>query len=657
MRLTIFCFFILINLWGQARGQDFRLNSPDQNIEMQITYDKGLFYSLFRNEETLVHQSSIDLLTDRTKIDRVFEIVDTSSNVYRGTIKPLWGIASLIKDDYNQLIVRLDDGFSVEFRAYNDGVAWRFLADCDGDLLVINEKAEFNLPLDAILYWGDVDDYCNPFECNYPANPVADVSLQKMSLTPIMYQTSMGTMVIVTESDLHDYPGLFVRKKGTSMLMADFPKYPLKESEQLLGRLRLLNLPQLSKKMVRKTASYIAHTSARRSFPWRVLIVGENEGALLEQNLVYQLARPAADIDFSWVIPGKVVWDWYNHWSLEDTGFKPGINTLSYRYMIDFAADNNLQYVNIDDGWAKLHNFNKINKNLDLKEVISYATQRGVGIIVWCTWQMLEENTDEKFDYFKQLGVAGLKIDFFDRCDQHVVSFITELAQKAADRQLVLNLHGVYKPTGLQRTYPNVLNFEGVLGLEYNKFSDRCTPEHNTTIPFIRNAVGPMDYTPGGMHNVLPEAFEKSWKRPVVMTTKAHQAAMYVVYHGGLQMLADAVTDYEKAPVMLNFLREVPISWEETKALKGEVGKLVMLARRKGDIWYVGCLNADASATVDVPFSFLPGGTFKMQLLSDGVNGMDLKQVETNVSSTEKITIDVNPTSGFVAIFTPIENQ
>lgn len=354
--------------------------------------------------------------------------------------------------------------------------------------------------------------------------------------------------------------------------------------------------------------------------------------------------------DFSWVKTGKVVWDWYYKWNLENVDFKSGINTETYKYLIDFAAKYEIEYVNIDDGWSTLHNFDNINNKLDLEEILKYAKEKNVGIFLWATWQTLEKNTIEDLDKFEKMGIAGLKVDFFDRCDQKVVDFINFLAEECAKRKLLLNLHGMYKPTGLNVTFPNVVNLEGVLGLEYNKFSDKCTPTHNATIPFVRNTVGPMDYTPGGMRYVDSLNFEKSWAEPKVMTTKAQQLAMYIVYYGGIQMLADSPTLFEKDSIAMSYLSDVPVTWNETKAISGEIGKYAVIARRSNSNWYVGAINGNSKQNVSINLDFLEEGKYQLTEIADGKTAGEVIKTEQIITKNSIISCEIKATGGLILI-------
>lgn len=469
-----------------------------------------------------------------------------------------------------------------------------------------------------------------------------------------MYKLPSGKVVVVSESNLFQYPGMFLKKSGQNAFKAVFPKYPKRESQEFLGKLKLVKWPQLSRMVVRSTEDFIAKSGGKRNFPWRVIMVGDSDLDILNNSLVYQLADLPQG-DFSWVNPGKVVWDWYHNWNLQGVDFKAGINTQTYKYMIDFAAKHGIEYVNIDDGWSKLWDFNKINPNLNLEEVLRYAKEKNVGIFLWAMWNTIDKDFIANLDKFQQLGIVGLKVDFFDRCDQRMVDFVNQLAEECAKRKLLLNLHGMYKPTGIDHTYPNVVNIEGVLGLEYNKFSNRCTPEHNLTIPFVRNIVGPMDYTPGAMRYMSQVEFKKSWDNPHAMTTRSHQLAMYIVYHGGVQMLADSPTFYEGDDLTISFLSQVPVIWDESIPIAGKIGEIAVIARKNGEKWYVGGMAANEVQKVNFAFDFLSDGLYTMTFIADGENSSSLIKETYSISRINTFTYDIKSTGGFVMIIEPAQ--
>ena len=646
---TLVVFAATSSLFSQVH----QLFSPDGSLQLEIDVSNGVKYSVVKDGDTIVSPSEIGITTSAFT-EKVFAdnpTVSRTQNVQ--VLRPQWGTTSKIQNNYVHLLIRTSHNVMIEFRAFNNGAAWRYQSDLNEEITIFDEKVEFSVPVNSKVYYPEVKGFSNPFEPSYVPKPLSEISSKTLALTPFMYRTGSGKLVVVSESNLFQYPGMFIKKTDEHTFTAVFPKYPKRESQELLGHLKLVKWPQLSRMVVRSTEDFIAKSNGNRTFPWRVIMVANSDVELLSNHLVYQLAD-FPEQDFDWVKPGKVVWDWYHNWNLQGVGFKPGINTETYKYMIDFASRNGVEYVNIDDGWCKLWDFNKVNSDLNLPEVISYAKEKNVGVFIWAMWNTLDEDLTANLDMFQQMGVAGLKVDFFDRCDQRMVDFVNLLAEECAKRKLLLNLHGMYKPTGLSKTYPNVVNIEGVLGLEYNKFSDKCTPTHNLTIPFIRNIVGPMDYTPGSMRYVSQSEFKKSWDNPHSMTTRAQQLAMYVVYHGGVQMLADSPTFYEKDSTAMHFLSEVPTVWEETIPLSGEIGKHVTIARRNGEKWFVGGMAAEKSEEVFFVFDFLPEGNYKMTLIADGENASDLLRETYNITRVNTFTYEIKPTGGFVMIIEKI---
>lgn len=628
--------------------------SPDGSIKVDVKLEEGrLYYELFKVGERLISKSELDFETDVFGLTGFEEVRETRHSSGVDEYKPYWGIVNQIDEAYNQLNLEFSTGLNVEFRAYDGGIAWRYVYEFDEEFVVKDELAEFNLSKESVVYFPEADGFSTPFESNYIPYSVGSIQEEMFGISPLLVKVPGGVVMVITEVNLKSYPGMFMNFNDRG-LRAVFPKYPKVEKEQILGRLRLVNTPQFSKKMVKREEDYIAHCEGKTAFPWRAILLESNEIELLSNNLVTALAeKPEKRKDYSWVKPGKVVWDWYHKWNLQGVDFESGINTDTYKYMIDFAVENNLQYVNIDDGWCGLHDFRKINKALDLTEVMDYADSKHIGIFLWCTWQTLEEDLEENLDYFKSLGASGLKVDFFDRADQLVVDFVNLLGLECSERQLLLNLHGMYKPTGLQVTYPNMVNFEGILGLEYNKFSDKCTPVHNATVVFTRNVVGPMDYTPGGMRYVEEKDFKKSWSNPHVMTTKAQQMAMYVVFHGGVQMLADSPTLYEQDETALSYLSKVPVTWDETVPVEGKIGEYVVVARRRGDDWFLAGFNSGKEKEYSIKMDFLPEGEYSLELLRDGDSAEELVSSQQDINGGTILFVKTRVAGGFVARISP----
>ncbi len=638
--------FVLIT--SALSAQSHQLLSPNGELLVSISVDNGLAYSAEKNGVEVIQRSSIGMITNYFDESDLMEIPTVVRAQKENVISPMWGTSAEIVDEYNEIKL-LYKQFTVQFRAYNSGFAWRFATAIDDELIVFDERAEFSIPDKSTAFFPETESFRTPFEPTYPPVEVGKIDEGKLAHTPIMFKIASGEVVVISESNLFEYPGMFLKKLGNSEFRGVFPKYPKRESQEILGKLHLVKWPQLSRMVVRSTEDFIAKSNGKRAFPWRVVMVANTDVEMLNNTLVYQLANEP-EMDFSWVKPGKVVWDWYHKWNLQGIDFEPGINTQTYKYKIDFAAKHGIEYVNIDDGWSKLWSFSKVNSNLDLQEVIRYANERDVEIFLWAMWNTIDKDFIANLDWFKELGIAGLKVDFFDRTDQRMVDFINRLAHECAERNLLLNLHGMYKPTGISRTYPNVVAIEGVLGLEYNKFSNKCTPNHNLTIPFVRNIVGPMDYTPGAMRYMEPENFEKSWDNPHAMTTRAHQMAMYVVYHSGAQMLADSPTFYEQDEVALNFLSAVPVTWDESLPLLGKVGEVIAVARRKGEKWYIGGMAGNENQQISINLSFIGDRDYQMTLLSDGKTAYDLNKEVKSISKNYTFKHEIKRAGGFVII-------
>jgi alpha-glucosidase len=464
-------------------------------------------------------------------------------------------------------------------------------------------------------------------------------------MLPVLIETDNGIKIGITESALEDYAGFHVRKSAKPhALEAAFPKYP---TEAKPGGHMNFNL------IVQQRADYIASTSGERTFPWRVFKIAYEDIELLDTDLVYKLSDPPAEgMDFSWVKPGKVAWDWWNAINLTGVNFRSGINTESYKYFIDFAARNGIEYINLDEGWSDQYDILKLSDEIDLEEIVNYADSKGVGVFLWCVHWPLDKQLDEAMNMFDRLGIKGLKIDFMDRDDQVMVDFYYRIAEVAAEHQLLVNFHGAYKPSGLHRKYPNVINREAVRGLEYNKFSKPygTTPEYAVSIPFIRMLAGPMDYTPGAMTNAQKANFAVFNERPMSQGTRCQQLAMYVVYEAPLQMISDAPTAYEAAPEILRFISDVPTDWDETVALDGKVADFALIARRKGDAWYVGGMTDWSPRTLDIDFSFLGTGTYTAEIFRDGINAdrhaEDHKREVIEVNNMKRMQVKLAPGGG-----------
>lgn len=625
-------------------AQPIELFSPDQQIKVIIRFEDKITFSISKNDQEVISASPISLeFMDGNLFGVNPRLRKASQSSVEQTLTPLYGMEKAYQDHYNQVILNMRSNYQVTFRAYDQGVAYRFSTSEKGMVQVINEEAHFNFASDPQLI-GLISDEFHQYEENYQKTNLAALASEKIVCLPVLAKMNNGTNVIITEADLMDYPGLYLQKNPEENgFQSLFPPYPIKEE---VGGDRNFNV------VVLETAEYIAETAGSRNFPWRLIGFTDSDHELLENHFTYLLASPSTIADPSWINPGKVAWDWYNNLNLTGVDFKSGFNTESYKYFIDFAAENDIEYVNLDEGWSNQFDLFDLADDLDMMELVNYANQKGVGLFLWVIWHVLDQQLVPALDQFQKWGIAGIKVDFMNRDDQKAVRYYERVSREAAKRNILVNFHGAYKPTGIRRTYPNLINREAVLGLEFNKFSDKQNPDHEVTIPFIRMYAGPMDFTPGAMNNATKENFKINFTNVMSKGTRAHQLGMYVVYYGPLQMLADAPTAYEKEPDILQFLSEVPTIWDETLPLQGEVGEYVVMARRQGNDWYVGGMTGWNPREINLKFDFLEHGkSYQAYLLKDGINAdknpEDYVKEEWQIQADDELTIQMMPGGGF----------
>lgn len=507
--------------------------------------------------------------------------------------------------EYNSTIAKFRD-FAIEFRAYDDGVAYRFISKRLGRYKVIDEVAEFAFAGDDMAwipytnYRPDAtSDYATQYETSfentYVYTAIDEIDWRRLIFAPVVVERN-GLKLWISEANIEDYPGMFFSNRdGDGVLDTEFAPRP-KDVEQ--GGHNMLQ------GIVKSRHDYIAECKGSRAFPWRIVAIGEEDGELAEQNLVWELADESRIADTSWIKPGKVAWEWWNDWGLEGVDFKVGINNETYKYYIDFASRYGIEYVILDEGWSVnlAADLMQVVPEIDIKELVDYAAERNVGIILWAGYWALNRDVEGICKHYSQIGVKGFKIDFLDRDDQEMVKFVYDLAEVAAKYKLLVDYHGVYKPAGLNKTYPNAINFEGVHGLETMKWlgaeHDQIT--YDVTIPFIRGAAGPMDYTQGAMRNAHREDFRPDYSHPMSQGTRCHQLAMYVVYDAPLTMLCDSPTNYEREPDYTRFVAQMPTIWDTKECIEGAIGEYIVVRRDSGDATYIAGLNGNTAREVVV---------------------------------------------------------
>ena len=631
---------LLFNASFSQKAQDFILESPNGKIKISIVINEKVTWSVSHEKDLILAPSAVSMTLDQNEVlGKNALLLNSKREKVKTTFESPFYKKSSIKNQYNLLVLNFKNDFSIEYRAFDDGVAYRFITKKKKDITVKSEEVSLNFDQDyntLMPYVRDLrnpkDPYISSFEAQYENKKISEFAKDTLAFLPFLIDFKNHKKAVFLEANLEDYPGLFVtNNKSKSGFESRFSNYPLQE---INGGFNNLN------KLITQRADYLVKTKGTRNFPWRILVISDNDAALANNDMVQKLSEPSKIKDISWIKPGKVAWDWWSDWNIYNIDFKAGINTQTYKYYIDFASKNKVEYVILDEGWSLEHDIMKHNPNVDLEALIAYGKERNVGIILWSSWMALTKNTAGIFKNYADLGIKGFKVDFLDRDDAKMVNSVYDIAQKAVDHKLLLDFHGMYKPTGIQRTFPNILNFEGVKGLENNKWTPNDdVPLYDTTIPFIRMMAGPMDYTPGAMRNATKIEFKPSHSNPVSQGTRAHQLALYTIFEAPLQMMADSPTAYMKEQESTDFIAKIPTVFDETAALDGEVGKFVSIARKKGSIWYLGAITNWDSREITIDFSFLEKGKkFEAEIFSDGLNA----DKAANDYKREVITVDSN---------------
>jgi alpha-glucosidase len=528
----------------------------------------------------------------------------------------------------NELRIDFKNNYYLIIRAYNNGVAYRFGTTINGEITIISETGKYNFPENHMVWWGKEKKFQSHNQVFFDYKSLRQTSTKDLSSLPLIINPANGPKIVITETDLQDYPGMWLRGNNNNGLFRVSPKYP-KTIETKSDRW----LP------ITERENYIAKTKGTRTFPWRIFAIAEKDADLITNQLTYILASPNEIEDTSWIQPGKIAWDWWNANNIYGVDFKAGINTKTYKYYIDFASKYGIENILLDEGWYKLGDMSAIVPEIDMEEIISYAKKKNVGVLLWCVWKTLDEQLEPTFKQFKAWGIQGIKVDFMNRDDQEMVNYYHKIAKKAAEHKLVVDFHGSFKPAGLRRMYPNVLTREGVNGGEEFKWSIQQTPEHDLVIPFGRMMAGPMDYTPGAMHNAQKKDYKPIFDTPMSMGTRCHQLAMYVCYESPLQMLCDTPSNYYKEPKCMEFLAAVPTVWDQTIVLDAKVSDYLLVARKNGNDWYVGGMTDWDERDLELNLSFLPKGEkYQMSLYQDGLNAnriaTDFKQSKQLVDNT-----------------------
>lgn len=642
--IPLLLLILLLGTEGTRAQSSYDLRSPDGRIEVRIRTAGQVRYDIVLKGRAVLENSTISLDVEHKKLGVQPKVIDTKERSNDEVIEPVVRQKfAKIRDRYNELRLNMDGGYAVVFRAYNEGAAYRFETSLPQDKVKIyGEQSDFNFPANFVVYYPQEDSFFSHNERKYLPQHLSEIATTFLATLPAVVDVGEGAKLAIAESDLDDYPGLWLRGTGGPGLSATFPPYPLK-----------VNLTSDRDYRVAESADYIAVTAGTRSFPWRVIGITDTDGGLLTNQIVYLLEKPSLVQDTSWIKPGKVAWDWWNANNVYGVDFKAGINTETYKYYIDFAAKYGIPYIILDEGWYKLGNVLEVVPEINMEELTAYSKQKNVGLILWVVWKTLDDQLIPALDQFAKWGVKGIKVDFMQRSDQLLIDYFYKVSRECAKRKMLVDFHGDQKPASMTRTWPNLISTEGVRGMEWSKWSAESEPKHNVTLPFTRMFLGPMDYTPGAMRNATKATFAAIHDQPMALGTRCQQLAMYVVYESPLQMLSDSPSNYMREPEIMDFLAAVPTEWDDTKVLDARIADYVVVGRRKGRDWYLGAMTDWTPRNLEIDLSFLPEGTFTMEVYQDGVNAdrnaSDYKKITSQVNRSTKVKLPLASGGGWAA--------
>ncbi len=649
--LAILSLLLLIrNASFAAKEKKYVLSSPDGTLKVEISAGNELAYQVMHGNDTILSHSNIALvLEDGTIVGKTPRITGERRKKIKDNIEsPFYRFKEFVATG-NELDLKLKGGFGIIFRAYNEGVAYRFYTTQSSDIIIKEEQAEFNFKEDYTAYLpyttNDKKPMAMAYQNVYDITPLSKAQ-PKLAFLPVTVDCSSVKLTLL-ESDLEAYPGMFVQsQQGKYGLKGVFAPYPAKTDFY----------PWRKQEYVTETTDFISRSRGSRSYPWRVLAITEKDTDMPVNNLVYALASPNRIGDTSWIKTGKVAWDWWNDWNLKGVPFKAGINMDTYKYYIDFASRNGLEFIVLDEGWydPKSGDMLTVIPELDLTELIAYGKSKGVEIVLWTVFNVLDSQLEAACKKYADMGIKGFKVDFLDRDDQTAVEMVYRIAEMTARYKLTLDLHGIYKPTGINRTYPHIINFESVFGMEEVKWTDikNNMPLYDVTFPYIRMMAGPVDYTPGAMRNATKADWRAMYYTPASMGTRCHQLAAYIVHDSPFTMLCDAPTNYLNEQECVDFIASLPVEVDSTFIASGELGKYIVTVRKKDVNWYIGGMTNWDERDVQLDFSFLPEGmSYTAVLFKDGVNANkqaeDYRKETIRIDKDSRLTLHLASGGGF----------
>ena len=649
-KICLLTLFIGINAYAWSTDT-LSVYSPSGKICVKVWMNQNLKYRVYENGTSIILPSGIDLILKNNN-SFSFDNAITSNvekKVFNTITSPIPEKRKLIEDNYNLLSIEFKQPYTLEFKVFNDGVAYRLLTHFKDSITITNEIAEFQFPDNPSVYFpgihkrDDADIFHTSFEEQFPLREMNKIGINEVAYNPVLVSPVLGPKIGITESDLEDYPGMFLSGTGSPVLKGIFAAYPLEE------KMTEGDYPQ---SLVTKRAEYIAKTKGTRSFPWRILIIADEDRQLPSNDIVYRLSSPSRIGDASWVNPGKGTDEWTINVNLFNVPFRSGINTASYKYYIDFAKRFGFDRIMMDAGWSDNMDLFKINPNINMDTLTAYAKEKGIKISMWTLAHTLERQLDSALDRFNKWGVDFIMTDFIDRDDQKTVSFYYRIAKACAEHHIMIMFHGAYPPKGFNRTYPNNVTREGVLGSENNIGSDNASPKHDVTMPYTRMLAGSFDYEPLVFNNATKKGFRTIEGMVMTQGTRSHQLAMFLVFDNPMQIFGGNPSQAWLEPKFTELMGSLPTTWDETKIIDGKVGEYIITARQKNANWYIGGMTDWEARDINLKFDFLGEGEYKATICKDGINAdryaSDYILIDTLVKKDKEVKIHLAPGGGFL---------
>lgn len=643
-------FILLICLLVETDAQKYILNSPDQHLRVEVEINQGIAVKLLKENKLMVKLSELSLQTTNSNPDFTkFQVKKVIRNSVNETLSPvIREKAETYLNQYNEMQLAFQSDYSISFRLFNEGLAYRFVSSTKDSLTILNENLNILFDENDSLRFQPSKSFNSAYETPYGFLKINAIENGNLIHLPALVEKSNGSFVLITEADLYHYPGLWLTGTGQAGLKSTHPPFPKKYN--FSGN--IYGFGQIAEK-----ENFIAKVEGTRTFPWRIFAIAEKEAGLISNNMVYLLATPSELPDVSWIKSGVVMFDWWGKNNMYGVDFKAGVNTETAKYYIDFCAAHGFRYFLFDDGWCPKDDLLHEVPGLNMSEVTAYAKSKGVDVMLWVIWHAVQKQWDQAFDQFEKWGIKGIKMDFMNRDDQPMVEFYERVARKAAEKKMVVNFHGAYKPCGLSRKYPNVLTREALIEFEFNGVSTFDNPEHHNLLPYIRMFCGPMDYIPATMRNSTKDNFRPFGDYPMGQGTRAHAMALFVILSSPMEMLPDSPSDYYREKECTQFLSKIPVEWDETRLLDGKISRYTVLARRSGADWFVGAITNQNERTLEIPTSFLKQGNYHFEIIEDGLNANtraeDYKRIEGIFTAGKLLKLKLAAGGGWVARISP----